>query len=209
AGGWLGARDRRDALRVRRGRLGAAVAARVTAAPLLAEGRRGDPGHRPGVRGGRRAPPAAGVRHGGSRPGPAGRVVRPRRRVAVVPPPGQVRPAAGRRRSAGQDRQKPSGQRVPPTCATLRSTYAGHRCLDRGAGRIEVEEHGSDDLLRWPTRCAFRSSLPSDRGAPVTSSLVTRRRLLRPGHRTSAGWRVWTGSAGWRRSTWWCTTAGC
>ena len=50
-GRWLGARDRRRALRVRRGRSSAAVDARRTADPLLAQGGRGDPGHRSGRRG--------------------------------------------------------------------------------------------------------------------------------------------------------------
>ena len=55
----VGARDRRGALRVPRGRVAAAVAARAAAAALLAQGRRGDAGDRAGDRG--RGRPAAGA----------------------------------------------------------------------------------------------------------------------------------------------------
>ena len=106
--GAVGARDRRGALRVRRGRLAAAVDARAAAAALLAQGRRGDPGRRADVRGRRRSAPLVDHRGAGRRAGLAGRVVRPRRAVA----PAVERHRSWSRPGAGQG---PAGlsDRVP------------------------------------------------------------------------------------------------
>ena len=81
-----------------------ALAARVAAAALLAQGRRGDTGRRPRGRGGRGAAPAAVVRRAGGGAGPADRVVRPRRRVVVASPPRRVRRCGGQpsRRARGR-----------------------------------------------------------------------------------------------------------
>ena len=81
----VGAGDRAGALRAAARRADAAVAAPPGAAAALAQGGRGDPGHRAGAWPPRTCCPdvlsVAGARRG---PGPAGRVLRPRRVVAVA-----------------------------------------------------------------------------------------------------------------------------
>ena len=84
-GGRVGARDRRGTLRVPRGRVDAAVAARAAPASLLAQGRRCNARDRADHRGRRR--PTADCDRGRARrrARPSCRVVRPRRVVAPEP----------------------------------------------------------------------------------------------------------------------------
>ena len=91
----VGARDRRGALRVPGRRVAGRVDARAAAAARLAQGRRGDAGHRADDRGSRRRAAGPDARRPRRRARPAGRVVRPRRLVAVAPPAGARPPDGG------------------------------------------------------------------------------------------------------------------
>ena len=175
----LGARDRRGALSVPRGRVAVRMDARAAAAARLAPGCRGDAGDHPdGRRGGR---PAAGADAGRARrrARPARRVVRPRRLVAVAPPARS--PTVARAR--------------PPAAAGLGAH--GHR---RGA------HASSPSLLVWaalvapnePSRltparsCGSRSRVSSSSRSPSS--------CLAP---LAACWHGWSG----RRSACCCREA--
>ena len=127
----VGARDRRGALRVPRGRVAAAVDARAAAAALLAQGRRGDAGDHAGDRGCGR--PAAGRDPGrpARRARAARRVVRPRRRVAVDPP-AMPRTLAWRRLRTRDGR----GARARTATRAVRTGIAAVLTVLAAAGRV-------------------------------------------------------------------------
>ena len=146
----MGARDRRRALRVPRGRVALRVDARAAAATRLAQGRRGDAGdHADDRSGGCRAagPDPRGPRR---RARPARGVVRPRRLVALAPP---ARRRPGRRGGSGPRPagRRPHGPRPPRRVGRPRRPQPAEPAHARRVR--EAPDRGHRRRSRWPSSC--------------------------------------------------------
>ena len=187
AGRRLGARHRRDAVRLRRRELGAALDAGHAAAALLAQGRRGRAGRRAGRRDRRRAAPAAGDRRwwrarwrcwssrsattspgcggtAGRRPAP--RVTAPRAAVPQVsgPRPPRARPLARHQSADGTARAVAgraacgSPERATPVAV---AADAGRRPAD---GPAPVAADRRSGTARPAERCHSSRASPTGGG---------------------------------------------
>ena len=152
----LGARDRRGALRVPRGRVGVRLDARAAAAARLAQGRHGRAGNHADGRGGGDPAAAADPRRPRRRARPARRVVRTRRLVAVAAP------------------RVPQRRGPPPIAAAIRGVALTVLALRRRVGRA-----GGSEPSRGCSRPAHSCRLPLEGIVVVVLAVVLPARARR------------------------------